>query len=65
MWVEDGETGIGPREEAKEGRGRQSGGSACQTSLFLLIKIREIGNFAGGSVAETPCSQCRGPGFDP
>ena len=23
------------------------------------------GDFPGGSVAETPCSQCRGPGFDP
>ena len=22
-------------------------------------------NFPGGSVVKTPCSQCRGPGFDP
>ena len=24
-----------------------------------------VRNFSGGSVAKTPCSQCRGPGFDP
>ena len=23
------------------------------------------GDFPGGPVAKTPCSQCRGPGFDP
>ena len=22
-------------------------------------------DFTGGPVAKTPCSQCRGPGFDP
>ena len=46
-------------------RGRQSEGLACQTSLFLLIKIRESGNIPGGPVAEAPCSQCRGAGFNP
>ena len=23
------------------------------------------GDFPGGPVAKTPCSQCKGPGFDP
>ena len=29
------------------------------------IKIAGRGDFPGGPVAETPSSQCRGPGFDP
>ena len=32
----------------------------------LFINKKEwSGDFPGGVVAETPCSQCRGPGFDP
>ena len=31
------------------------------TGFLLTTK----GDFPGGSVAETLCSQCRGPGFDP
>ena len=26
---------------------------------------RNEGDFPGGTVDKTPCSQCRGPGFDP
>ena len=30
-----------------------------------LIRNQWEGNFPGGPVAKTPCSQCRGPRFDP
>ena len=36
-------------------RGRQTG-----SDLRLLLR-----DFLGGPVAKTPCSQCRGPRFDP
>ena len=33
---------------------------------FKLLHIKPItGDFPGGPVAKTPCSQRRGPGFDP
>ena len=31
----------------------------------LLLKGRDWGDFPGGPVAKTPCSQYRGPGFNP
>jgi len=33
--------------------------------LEKLIKIREPWVFPGSPVAKTPCSQSRGPGFNP
>ena len=27
--------------------------------------IRKKGDFSGGPMAKIPCSQCKGPGFDP
>ena len=35
--------------------------------IFLKIKLNEMKNldFPGGPVDKTPCSQCRGPGFNP
>ena len=32
---------------------------------FILLKIILGGNFPGGPGVKTPCSQCRGHGFDP
>ena len=33
--------------------------------LYIDSYIKDIGgNFPGGPVDRTPCSQCRGPGFD-
>ena len=29
------------------------------------IKLSDLGDFPGGPVGKTPCSQCRGHGFDP
>ena len=29
------------------------------------LEIIHSGDFPGGPVGKTPCSQCRGPGFDP
>ena len=31
----------------------------------MLIKMMKTGDFPGGLVVKTPCSQCRGPGFHP
>ena len=44
-----------------------------QYTLLLLIKIlkfhikkkKKRGDLSGSPVVKTPCSQCRGPGFDP
>ena len=33
--------------------------------IYLFFKKYSLGDFPGGTVAKTPCSQCRGPGFDP
>ena len=35
---------------------------ACMKSLLDSADLNEIGDFPGGLVAETPHSQCRGPG---
>ena len=37
---------------------------------YLVINLTEVQDlytrdFPGGPVGKTPCSQCRGPGFDP
>ena len=29
------------------------------------VEIKMARDFPGGAVGKTPCSQCRGPGFDP
>ena len=36
-----------------------------KAKVMLLKKNVCGGDFPGGPVAKTPCSQCRGPGFDP
>ena len=33
--------------------------------LAYRLSIKNNGDFPGGPVAKTPCSRCRGPGFDP
>ena len=33
--------------------------------MQLIIKKTNNSDFPGGTVVKTPCSQCRGPGFDP
>ena len=44
---------------------------ACSWSLLLLLlltregSITTVGDFPGGPVAKTPCSQCRAPRFKP
>ena len=39
---------------------------ATSNSLQVVVLRRWLRvYFSGGSVAKTPCSQCRGPGFDP
>ena len=35
---------------------------ACMKSLVDSADLNETGDFPGGPVAETPHSQCRGPG---
>ena len=32
---------------------------------FFFVTVAHLGDFAGGPVAMTLCSQCRGPGFNP
>ena len=32
---------------------------------FVLIKMRQERDIPGGPVVKTPCSQCRGHGFNP
>ena len=36
-----------------------------QTRFVLFLSEHSSWDFPGGPVAKTPCSQCRGPGFDP
>ena len=40
---------------------------ACQAPLSMELSRQEYwsGDFPGGPVGKTPCSQCRGPWFDP
>ena len=33
--------------------------------LEVFIKKKTSGDFPGGTADKTPCSQCRGPGFNP
>ena len=33
-----------------------------KSNIKILINLKD---FPGGPVVKTPCSQCRGPGFDP
>ena len=33
--------------------------------ISILSQLKESRDFPADSVAKTPCSQCRGPGFDP
>ena len=44
-------------------------GTMLRASAGFLEKILhnnvQTEDFPGGPVAKTPCSQCRGPGFDP
>ena len=36
------------------------------TALFIIVNNRkQSGDLPGGTVVKTPCSQGRGPGFDP
>ena len=35
-----------------------------QINKGLSVKPKMLGDFLGGAVAKTQCSQCRGPGFD-
>ena len=42
-----------------------SSGIRTQSLYGNYILRHQLGDFPGGSVAKTPCSQCRGPGLDP
>ena len=61
----------GPSEILKEGgpAAECAGGFTCAVERSWLSPYHQgyvlWGDFPGGSVAETLCSQCRGPGFDP
>ena len=39
--------------------------NTIQFSREKLLHAETLGDVPGGPVAKTPCSQCRGPGFDP
>ena len=41
--------------------------SVCCHQMFIpaAISVMSVRDFLGGPVAKTPCSQCRGPRFDP
>ena len=41
------------------------GTRAHMAQLKILHNNVQTEDFPGGPVAKTPCSQCRGPGFDP
>ena len=36
-----------------------------KTEMIDTIKVMDYEDFPSGPVAEIPCSQCRGPRFDP
>ena len=38
--------------------------SRCYEQIIKVYSKKKIGDFPGGPVVKTPCSQCRGPRFD-
>ena len=48
-------------KEKKEDFAQISGSVTAGT----MLKMQIFRDFPGGPVAKTPCSQCRGPGFNP
>ena len=47
-------------------RGRKTNKKAhCHRNRRESLKNKRLQDFPGGPLPKTPCSQCRGPGFDP
>ena len=45
--------------------GMQNGVATFEKTKGRTYKKKTSGDFPGGPAVKTPCSQCRGPGFDP
>ena len=46
-------------------RGESKGQGSTDNYENVSSERNELKEFPGGPGAETPCSQCRGPGFNP